>query len=166
MEWDVLGTGDEGVIAALRDDSGTLSDKRWLSVAWQMPPKETSPCWWLVNPRAEATKPPSLLSRSFACIRLELKSSRVASSTSLRQTHEKRSEDNAKACEVLHQNGHVWKHVGGPDPETLFAPSADALERCRLACDCATTMTATGRTSLRMRSSRPWHLCKVLRGRR
>ena len=29
----------------------------------------------------------------------------------------------------------MWKHVGGPEPETLFAPSADALERCRHACD-------------------------------
>ena len=45
MEWDVLGTGDEGVIAALRDDPGMLAEKRWLSVAWQMPPKETSTCW-------------------------------------------------------------------------------------------------------------------------
>ena len=25
--------------------------------------------------------------------------------------------------------------MGGPDPETLFAPPADALERCRLACE-------------------------------
>ena len=68
-------------------------------------------------------------------MRLELKSNRVANSTKLRQTHEKRSEDNAKAVDVLHQNQHLWKHVGGPDPETLFSPSADALERCRGACE-------------------------------
>ena len=135
MEWDVLGAGDEGAIATLRGDPGTLSDKKWLSISWKMPPKETAPCWWLVNPHGEETKPPSFLCRSLACIRLELKSNRVASATSLRQTYERRSEDNAKAAVVLRQNGGTWKHVGGPDPETLFAPSENALERCRHACE-------------------------------
>ena len=46
-----------------------------------------------------------------------------------------RGEDNAKAVEILHQNEHLWRHVGGPYPESLFAPSADALERCRSACE-------------------------------
>ena len=88
-----------------------------------------------MNPHGEETKQLSFLFRSLACIRLELKSNRVASATSLRQTYERRSEDNAKAAVVLRQNGGTWKHVGGPDPETLFAPSEDALERCRHACE-------------------------------
>ena len=84
MAWDVLGTGDEAAIASYRNDPGTLADKKWLQLTWEMPKKETAPCWWLVNTRAVATTQPNLLCRSLACVRLELNASRVASSTELR----------------------------------------------------------------------------------
>ena len=44
---------------------------------------------------------------------------------------EKRADDNAKVVDVLHNNVHLWKHVGGPDPEQLFRPSATHLTECR-----------------------------------
>ena len=59
----------------------------------------------------------------------------MASSSRLRQTYEKRAEDNSRAVDVLHSNQHLWKHVCGPEPESLFAPSAENLEKCREACE-------------------------------
>ena len=135
MAWDVFGTTDDAAVAAYREDPGTLEEKKWLQLEWSIPKKETAPCWWLVNPKAEPTKQPSLLSRSLACLRLELRASRVASSAKLRQTHERRSEGNSKAVDVLHQNQHLWNHAGGPEPELLFAPTSHALEGCRIACE-------------------------------
>ena len=42
MEFHVLGiTGDELTMAALRDDPGTLAEKRWESVQWSMPLKDS-----------------------------------------------------------------------------------------------------------------------------
>ena len=93
---------------------------------------KTDPCWWVVNAAEEdRSKPPSLLSRSLACLRLELNQTRCATSSKLRQCYEKRADDNAKVVDVLHNNMHLWKHVGGPDPEQLFRPSATHLTECR-----------------------------------
>ena len=79
----------------------------------------------MVNAAEEdRTKSPRLLSRSLACLRLELNQTRCATSSKLRQCYEKRADDNAKVVDVLHNNMHLWKHVGGPDPEQLFRPSA------------------------------------------
>ena len=93
---------------------------------------KTDPCWWVVNAAEEdRSKPPSLLSRSLACLRLELNQTRCATSSKLRQCYEKRADDNAKVVDVLHNNMHLWKHVGGPDPEQLFRPNATHLTECR-----------------------------------
>ena len=93
---------------------------------------QTDFCWWVVNAAEEdRSKPPSLLSRSLACLRLELNQTRCATSLKLRQCYEKRADDNAQVVDVLHNNLHLWKHVGGPDPEQLFRPSAAHLADCR-----------------------------------
>ena len=135
MRWDVLGIAEDSAITTFRDKPGTLAEKKWLDLSWHMPEKETQPCWWLVNPKDDPSKPPSLLCRALACVRLELNSTRVASSSKLRQTYERRAEDNSKAVDVLHHNQHLWQHVCGPDPETLFRPSAEILEKCHKACE-------------------------------
>ena len=97
---------------------------------------QTDFCWWVVNAAEEdRSKPPSLLSRSLACLRLELNQTRCATSLKLRQCYEKRADDNAKVVDVLHNNLHLWKHVGGPDPEQLFRPSATHLTECREAAE-------------------------------
>ena len=93
---------------------------------------QTDACWWIVNASEEdQTQSPSLLYRSLACLRLELNHTRCATSAKLRQCYEKRADDNAKIVDVLHNNLHLWKHVGGPDPEQLFRPSATHLQDCR-----------------------------------
>ena len=93
---------------------------------------QTDFCWWVVNAAEEdRSKPPSLLSRSLACLRLELNQTRCATSLKLRQCYEKRADDNAKVVDVLQNNVHLWTHVGGPYPELLFRPSAAHLTDCR-----------------------------------
>ena len=101
-----------------------------------MSEKETDACFWIVHAASEdKSKPPSLLSRSLGCLRLELNQTRCATSAKLRQCYEKRAEDNAKVVDVLHNNLHLWRHVGGPDPEQLFRPTATNLEKCREAAE-------------------------------
>ena len=85
----------------------------------------------------DKTKPPSLLARLLALVNLELAATRVASTSKLRQTFEKRSEDNATACGILHNNQHLWASVGGPSPDALFRPSAASMEKAR---DCCQTL--------------------------
>ena len=41
------------------------------------------------------------------------------------------SKDNARDVDVIHTNTHLWRSVGGPDPEDLFRPTAAKLELCR-----------------------------------
>ena len=77
FRFDVLGTvaGDEPdkCLAEFREDMGTLHDERWKALTWRRPDKESSPCWWLINPcDQDKSQPPKLLSRSLATLRLEL----------------------------------------------------------------------------------------------
>ena len=69
FRFDILGVvaGDEPekAFAEFREDMGTLHDERWKTLTWRRPDKESSPCWWLVNPCDEdRTQIPKLLSRS------------------------------------------------------------------------------------------------------
>ena len=133
LGWDILGSADDELaLTEFRSEPGTLAQKRWEALTWSMPEKETDACWWITNACAEdASQEPSLLSRSLACLRLELNLTRCATSAKLRQCVESRSDDNAKAVDVLLNNLHLWRHVGGPDPELLFRPCAADLEMCR-----------------------------------
>ena len=137
LEWDILGKAeDEASLAQFREEPGSLAEKRWEALSWSMPEKETDPCWWIVNGAdTDKSKAPSLLSRSLACLRLELNQTRCATSAKLRQCYEKRAEDNAKAVDVLHSNQHLWRHVAGPEPESLFRPTAFQLGKCREAAE-------------------------------
>ena len=55
----------------------------------------------------------------------------------LRKEFQKRSDDNALACEVLHKNEHVWTNVGGPAVKSLLRPSAADIEKAK---HCAYTL--------------------------
>ena len=90
FNFDVLGVAPEIEITEFRNDPGTLADKRWLQMQWQMPQAEIEACWWLANPNDDPSKPPTLLCRSLLCMQLELNQSRCASSAKLRQTYERR----------------------------------------------------------------------------
>ena len=132
FRFDILGVvaGDEPEkhFAEFREDVGTLHDERWKTLTWRKPDKESGPCWWLVNPCDEdRTQPPKLLSRSLACLRLELQEQRVATTSKVKRERETRTEQNARAVEVIHSNEQIWRLVGGPPPEALLAPTAEAL---------------------------------------
>ena len=90
FNFDVLGVAPEIEITEFRNDPGTLADKRWLQMQWQMPQAEIEACWWLANPNDDPSKPPTLLCRSLLCMQLELNQSRCASSAKLRQNYERR----------------------------------------------------------------------------
>ena len=89
-----------------------------------------------VNPQEpDRKKPPSLLARSLALVRIELSQNKVASTSKLRREFEKRSENNSTAVNILHNNQHLWLSVGGPQPDDLFRPSAANLNKARQACE-------------------------------
>ena len=83
----------------------------------------------------DKSKAPSLLSRSLACLRLELQASRCATSSKLRKEWSNRSETNSRAADILHGNQHLWKHVGGPNPDTLFSPTEFEIRQAKRAAD-------------------------------
>ena len=66
-----------------------------------MPANETLAFWWLINAaEMDKSKAPSLLSRSLACLRLELQASRCATSSKLRKEWSNRSETNSRAADL------------------------------------------------------------------
>ncbi len=69
-----------------------------------------------------------LVARSLLRLRMELYASRCATSNKLRQTWERRLEENGLAVDVLLNNAHLWRHVHGPDPNTLLKPSEPDLK--------------------------------------
>ena len=99
-------------LAELKQDPGELQDKRWLSIAWKKPERETIQSWW-----------------SLACLTLELKQSKCATSVKLRKAYDNRSQENAAAVDILRKS-RLWKRLGGPNAETLFNPTRGALDRC------------------------------------
>jgi hypothetical protein len=128
LGYDVLGCGSDADILQLREEPGTLAERRWCQIAWTMPPDEAHSCWFLVNPaEPDVAKPPKLLCRSLTCVRLELQNARVASSAKLRRAWESRLEDNARAVESLLDNAALWRRVNGPDPELLLQPTEALL---------------------------------------
>ncbi len=91
LGYDCLGAADSGEVLALRENPGTLAERRWDAVSWLPPPDEAAPCWWLSNAAAaDASLPPRLLSRSLACLRLELRHARCATTAKLRSAYESR----------------------------------------------------------------------------
>ena len=132
FRFDILGTvaGEDPhrSFAEFREDLGTLHDERWKCLTWRQPDKESSPCWWLVNRHDDdRTQPPKLLSRSLACLRLELQQQRVATTSKIMHERETRSEQNSRAADVIHGNLAIWRLVGGPDQEALLTPTPEAL---------------------------------------
>ena len=110
MNFDILGVcASEADFTKLLEDPGTIAEKRWLTVKWDMPDKEMTKCWWLANAKDTPTAKPNFFCRSLAALRLELHATRIATSGKLRKTFEKRSEDNSKAVDILHTHQHLWK---------------------------------------------------------
>ena len=134
MSYDVLGTAEEEALEPFRLAPGSLVERLWEKIEWQCPLDETCSCWWIANTgEPDKTLPVKLVAKSLACLRLELYATRCATSIKLRQTWERRLEENGLAADALLNNAHLWRHVSGPDPEALLKPSEADLRAARLA---------------------------------
>ena len=138
FRFDILGVicdDDNEKWAELRADLGTLADGRWTQLSWRKPDKESVPCWWLTNPHDDdRTHTPKLLSRSLATLRLELEQQRLATTSKILRERAARGEQNARSVAVIYDNEKIWRLVGGPDPEALLAPTAEALALVQETC--------------------------------
>ena len=47
LHFDVLGVAQEEPFADFKENPGTLADQKWLSISWNLPEDEASPCWRL-----------------------------------------------------------------------------------------------------------------------
>ena len=110
---------------------------------WEEPEKETIPCWWIVNKDdPDKKKPPTLLARSIALVRIELCHNRVALTSKLRKEHDRREANNSTAVDILRKNQGLWDSVGGPPPEELKRPSGANMERAQECSDALQHMYA------------------------
>ena len=168
MNWEILGVCESADLNQYLTEPGTLAEERWKALPWSKPERDTVPCWWLVrvvklakhtrptlaltvgihrssiaqvNPKeTDKSKPPSLLNRSLALVKLELNANRVATTAKLRHEFEQRADENADAVSVLHNHQHLWRSVGGPEPDVLFRPSNDDIENASRCCDTLRSM--------------------------
>jgi len=134
MGYDVLGKAAEEELEPFVAAPGTLNERLWENIDWEQPLDETCSCWFIANAgETDKEKPVRLVARSLACLRLELYATRCATSTKLRQTWERRIEENDLAVDTLQNTIDLWRHVGGPSPETLRHPCEPDLAASRLA---------------------------------
>ena len=134
MEYDCLGIAAEEELEPFRLAPGTLVERLWEKIQWSCPFDETCSCWWIANAsEPDKTTAVKLVAKSLTCMRLELQATRCASSIKLRQTWERRLEENGLAVDALSNNAQLWRHVGGPAPELLLEPSEADLKSARLA---------------------------------
>ena len=132
--YDCLGKAPDAELAIFREGPGTLEERVWERCPWAKPPDETASCWWIANAAdLDRTQPVKLVCKSLVVLRLELHASRCATSIKLRQEWERRVENNERAVNVLLNNQHLWRHVGGPDPEVFQRPSESDLVEARAA---------------------------------
>ena len=83
------------------NNPGTLEERLWRKYKWEFPPEnEIMPCWWVCNQdEDDFTKEAKMICRSLNALRMELCHSRLATTTKLRQEHDKRLENNAMAVD-------------------------------------------------------------------
>ena len=123
-------------------------------MSWRKPDKESVPCWWLTNPHDEdRTHTPKLLSRSLATLRLELEQQRLATTSKILREREARGEQNARSVAVIYDNEKIWRLVGGPDPEALLAPTAEALALVQETCTSLEKLVEAGPEKLALATS-------------
>ena len=115
-----------------------MEERLWKRYKWTFPPEdETKSCWWVVNLNADdQTSEVRLICRSVACLRVELCSSRIASTHKLRQEWDRRLDNNALAVDQIQQHRDLWFQAGGCDPEELATPTEHMLD-----CACNTINT-------------------------
>jgi len=134
MGFDVLGTADEEKLEPFIKAPGKLDQRLWEDIEWQRPFDETCSCWFIANAGGDDKEQPvRLIGKSLACLRLELYATRCATSLKLRQTWERRIEENRLAVETLQNHTDLWERVTGPCLGKLLNPNETDLTAAKLA---------------------------------
>ena len=126
----------DGKLTELLNDPGTLKDRRWDNLEWQLPTSEIARCWWLLNKSTapvDADARPQIKCRSLLLMRLDLSRHRVATTRMLIQERENRVMSNRAEVKVLQEYASIWDRVDGPDLSLLGEPSEELLEAAHIA---------------------------------
>ena len=124
-----------------RQDVGVLEERRWLQLEFESPADENCPCWFVANAAdPDKTAAVKLVCRTLVALRMELQTSRIASTERLRREWERRLEDNATAVASLSKNAYWRGHVEGPDVELLRDPTPAQLAEAQRCADALSRM--------------------------
>ena len=121
---------NDGDLADLLDDPGTLKDQRWAGVVWTLPKSELARCWWILNVDDAVEKPeerPLIKCRSLLCMKLDLSRFRVATTRALIQEREARVAANRGEIARIQLHRAIWDAAAGPDPAILGEPTEEVL---------------------------------------
>lgn len=73
--YDCLGRLENEKVMEWQADAGTLDQRTWAKLKWQVPTADTDDCWWIINVGEEdKSQPPRLLRKSLAALEHQLKS--------------------------------------------------------------------------------------------
>ncbi len=118
-----LGHAKVDAMAALQKEPGTLAERRWEQVSFQLPESALAGCWWLTNPfhraaahdGAEERNPeketPVFVYRSLAILVAELHQQRVATVAKMSEELRARRERNLELAGQL-SHTRLWRHHG------------------------------------------------------
>ena len=103
-------------VTDLLADPGTLREKRWATLQWQLPTSSVDACWWLTNHPLhvagthDADDLPTkakFLCKSLAYLRVELHQKSVANMSKLRAERHRRRSQNIATVQRLRET-----HIG------------------------------------------------------
>ncbi len=98
-------------------------------------------CWWIANlDEEDQTKEAKMICRSLSCMRMELCKARLATSQKLRAEWDRRLENNSTAVDRIQENRELWLQAGGPDPDSLQAPTEILLAEAKRTVDVLSLM--------------------------
>ena len=118
-----LGHAKVDAMAALQKEPGSLAERRWEQVSFQLPESTLAGCWWLTNPfhraaahdGAEERNPeketPVFVYRSLAILVAELHQQRVATVAKMSEELRARRERNLELAGQL-SHTRLWLHHG------------------------------------------------------
>ena len=104
-------------VTELLEDLGTLREKRWASLPWEMPKSSMDACWWITNlpvqdgggvAECDFSVAPKLLCKSLAYLRVELHQHSVANIAKLRLERRRRRDLNVATVQCLDKT-HIGK---------------------------------------------------------
>ena len=89
--YEPLGLLQESELERFRESPGTLEERLWKRYRWGLPPDEITPCWWVSNLDSEdQSVEVKLVFRSLNSLRIDLCTSRLATTAKLRSEWDRR----------------------------------------------------------------------------